>query len=444
MALIYFPFDAGPGASVTEDQWRKMARFWRDTGVLANEDNQFAVSEHAPNDMSVDVATGKAWLRGHYLESTSVVNVALTAAHASLNRIDRIILRVDFGANTIAVDKLTGAPGASPSAPALTQSTSVWEISLAQVSVPAADTSIQNAQITDERTFSIGGGSASVASKVSDLGPASQGRIGLIRPVPLTTNAGGATALPAAIITVADNADFPTAGTLNTPNGVITYTGKTYSISGNCTFTGCTGGVGTLSANAVITLASGTPPTGYEEIGLVYDSVLGKWVSAPMYPVLGWSDLAPGNGTEIRMAELSGIGTGALDNNLPRMLIPWRIFDNAGLLLQARFVGQVYCNTGASNSTLRLLYRGVVKKTNPPQDNLTGVIDGFTGSKLAVTTIPTTEATGWFWDSGWQTMDGGYTVADYLQVAPGGNLSTGAGSGQRLFFKGFMQIRWVG
>lgn len=154
----YFPFDAGAGAGVAESQWRDMARHWLATGVLAGEDNEFAVSERAAGaNMSVDVATGKCWIRGHYGAQTSIVNLAIATADATNPRIDRVVLRADFTANTIALDVLTGTPAGSPAVPALTQSTSRWEISLAQVAVAAAAATIVTANITDSRAFSHGG-----------------------------------------------------------------------------------------------------------------------------------------------------------------------------------------------------------------------------------------------------------------------------------------------
>ena len=106
MSLTYFPFDSGAGANITEDQWRKMARHWRTTGVLANEDNEFAVTESAVPAMSVDVDTGKAWIRGHYVESDASATKTLSASDPTNDRIDRIVLRVDFGANTITIEVL--------------------------------------------------------------------------------------------------------------------------------------------------------------------------------------------------------------------------------------------------------------------------------------------------------------------------------------------------
>lgn len=154
MTQTYYPFDAGAGANVTEAQWREMARLWLPTGVIDGELNELAVSERAAGaNLSVDVASGVAWVRGHYFKSDAVENLAISAAHATLGRIDRVIVRVDFTANTVALAVLEGTAAASPAAPSLTQNTSTWEISLAQVSVPATDTTIANAQITSERTI---------------------------------------------------------------------------------------------------------------------------------------------------------------------------------------------------------------------------------------------------------------------------------------------------
>lgn len=150
----YGPFDAGLGANRNEDFWRDYFRHLTGSGVIDGIGSEFAVSERgAGANMSVDVASGECFIRGHWGESTSTKNMAISAAHATLARIDRVVLRTDFTANTISIEVIEGTPNATPAAPALTQSSSRWEISLAQISIPAADTSIGSAQITSERTI---------------------------------------------------------------------------------------------------------------------------------------------------------------------------------------------------------------------------------------------------------------------------------------------------
>ena len=93
-------------------------------------------------------------IRGYYYGLQNDGSGVKTFTHTtepSLNRIDRIILRLDLTARTIAAVKLIGAAGASPSAPALTRSSTVYELSLAQVLVQAGAAAITADDITDER-----------------------------------------------------------------------------------------------------------------------------------------------------------------------------------------------------------------------------------------------------------------------------------------------------
>lgn len=152
--FTYFPFDSGAGADVTEGQWRKMAMFWLDTGVLSGELNEFEVVQHGAGDMSVDLKTGKAWIRGHYVESDATANLPVADNNSGDPRIDRVILRADFVANTITPEVLEGTPAGSPTAPALTQSSARWEIPLALLDVADGATSVLTADITDDRQVS--------------------------------------------------------------------------------------------------------------------------------------------------------------------------------------------------------------------------------------------------------------------------------------------------
>jgi len=128
------------------------AKLCRD-GVFADVDSELAVSASSPAGMSVSLATGWAWLQGYWYQNDAALALAIGAANPTLPRIDRIILRLDvLSGRTIAAVVLAGTPAASPAAPALTQTTDTWEISLAQVAVAAGATSIVAGNITDERS----------------------------------------------------------------------------------------------------------------------------------------------------------------------------------------------------------------------------------------------------------------------------------------------------
>jgi hypothetical protein len=60
---------------------------------------------------------------------------------------------VDWVANTITLNVLQGTPSASPGAPAITQNSSRWEISLGYVYINPAASTIASSNVTDERPF---------------------------------------------------------------------------------------------------------------------------------------------------------------------------------------------------------------------------------------------------------------------------------------------------
>ena len=154
MTEIYFPFDAGAGSAIVESQWFKMARLWRGDGPIMALANKLAVTGDS-SGMQVKMATGSAWVQGGYYENDAIKTNAIDASHATLNRIDVIVLRLDWTANTILVAVLKGTNAASPVAPTVTQTFgTLWEIALAQVYVAAGVTTITAGAVTDKRVFS--------------------------------------------------------------------------------------------------------------------------------------------------------------------------------------------------------------------------------------------------------------------------------------------------
>jgi len=114
---------------------------------------ELATSESGPPAMSVRVNLGRAFVQGYFFEVFSgQETLAISAAHATLARIDRVVLRRDLTGRTAVLAVLTGTPAGSPVAPSLTQNVAgIYEIPLSQVAVGAAVASIVNANITDQR-----------------------------------------------------------------------------------------------------------------------------------------------------------------------------------------------------------------------------------------------------------------------------------------------------
>lgn len=108
-----------------------------------------AVSQRgAGANMSVDVALGGAWINGTRVLKTSTTNVVITAAHASYDRYDLVVIN---SSGTISV--IAGTAAATSYANDYDLETNN-AILLAEVYVPATDTTIEDAQITDKHIIS--------------------------------------------------------------------------------------------------------------------------------------------------------------------------------------------------------------------------------------------------------------------------------------------------
>ncbi len=136
------------------DAWAQVLSAISGDGIIPVGD-ALSVIEASPPSMNVRVNLGAAFVRGYFFEvHTTLETLALSAAHATNPRIDRIVVRRDLAARTMTLAVLAGAAAATPVAPALTQTVGgVYELSLAQVRVNAAVASVNTSNITDERSF---------------------------------------------------------------------------------------------------------------------------------------------------------------------------------------------------------------------------------------------------------------------------------------------------
>lgn len=115
-------------------------------------------AEDTPSALKVVVQTGAMFINGA-LVANAAQTVTLATAHATLPRIDRVVIDAITGV----ASKIDGTAAASPVAPAITSG----KLPVAQVAVAAAATIISNSNITDERA-GIGGGLLSTPSFYDD------------------------------------------------------------------------------------------------------------------------------------------------------------------------------------------------------------------------------------------------------------------------------------
>ena len=156
MALTFGFFDAAYDSSTdTYDRTysaEQMSLYFKglvSDGVIANVGNMLAVSPHS--GMSVQVGTGRMLIDSRWLQNDAAYNVTLQTAHATLNRKDIIVARLDYSGRAIGIIAKTGTAAASPAAPSIVRNGEYFEMELAEIYVSAGATAITAANITDKR-----------------------------------------------------------------------------------------------------------------------------------------------------------------------------------------------------------------------------------------------------------------------------------------------------
>ena len=160
MAEIYCPFESlNTGTvsdpvydrAITAEMERSFNKLRYTNGVFSSVGSGLAVS--ANNNMTVTVGTGGAHIEGAMYINTAPLNLAVEAANASLNRIDRVVLQFNTSVSVRSIRALirTGTAATNPVAPELRQESNLFEIALADIYVKKGATGIAQSAITDQR-----------------------------------------------------------------------------------------------------------------------------------------------------------------------------------------------------------------------------------------------------------------------------------------------------
>lgn len=143
MAISAWPF---ADSDTTEEQFARLASQWATDGVVAHGD----LNVTAGTGMQVNVAAGAAIVGGVMVRSTATEARSIGSAAGS-TRIDRVVVRRDFSADTGTIVVKAGTPG-SGNPPSLTQTIGgTWEVSLATVTVAPGTVNVTSGMIADDR-----------------------------------------------------------------------------------------------------------------------------------------------------------------------------------------------------------------------------------------------------------------------------------------------------
>ena len=123
-------------------------------GVRYSSDNDLVVTPG--NAMAITVGIGRAWINGHYLfNDTAYTSLTIaTAPTGGQSRIDRVVARLDTSLATraISLEIIQGTAAQNPIAPALVRTGAIYDICLAEITVPAGATAITADMIKDTRS----------------------------------------------------------------------------------------------------------------------------------------------------------------------------------------------------------------------------------------------------------------------------------------------------
>lgn len=118
-------------------------------GIFPTPSNTLQVYEKT--NMTVTVKPGKGWINGYFAVNEYDYDLTLDNADGVLNRIDRIVLRLDFNARAINITVKKGTFASTPVAPTLQRDADAHELALADVYVAKGATTIRQSNITDQR-----------------------------------------------------------------------------------------------------------------------------------------------------------------------------------------------------------------------------------------------------------------------------------------------------
>ena len=147
MAITNAIYDAVP---CTQDNLGRMFASFLSDGYISDYGSELEVIAADPPSMKVLVLDGRAHILGRYYGQPDAdgYELPISSNTTGSTRIDRVVLRLDIGTtHQISARVIEG----TTSAPDLTRSSTVWEISLAQIPVASGAASITNSVIVDER-----------------------------------------------------------------------------------------------------------------------------------------------------------------------------------------------------------------------------------------------------------------------------------------------------
>lgn len=128
------------------EDWARHLKKYFTNGIFNNELN--VVSN---NDMTITIKEGDANIEGYRYTNTGDLVKTIDNADGTLNRIDNVVIRLDLTNRLISAQIIKGTFADKPVAPELVRTSTIYDLRIAKISIPAGTTTITQDLITDTR-----------------------------------------------------------------------------------------------------------------------------------------------------------------------------------------------------------------------------------------------------------------------------------------------------
>lgn len=103
------------------------------------------------NDMSVNVNKGSANINGYRYDNNSIKILNIENADGVLDRVDNVVIRWNLSDRTITTQIIKGTFSENAIAPDLVRTSTIYDLRIAKISIPAGTTTITPDLVTDTR-----------------------------------------------------------------------------------------------------------------------------------------------------------------------------------------------------------------------------------------------------------------------------------------------------
>lgn len=123
-------------------------------GVFPSPDTGLNVLASDPASMTVKIGDGSGWINGYFVTVAGGHSVTLEAASGAGTRIDSIIMQWNSNDRKINIIAKSGTASGNPQPVTLQRDAELWELELAQITVDAGVSSVDQTKIKDMRADS--------------------------------------------------------------------------------------------------------------------------------------------------------------------------------------------------------------------------------------------------------------------------------------------------